>query len=428
VPILLKVAGSYAHFGVLQAVVGAVAWCILALTMSRLVEASWRSVVLGWAVLALATAPLVIQWDWSVLSESLSLSAEAMIFAAGIWLVRGFSWPRLAAMGLAVLAYVGIRDADIWDVAAVAVVLLIVGIHATIRGAALGPAGVAQIIRSRWNRTRRWLMVGLALLLASSLAQAGAYVSHRNVVNVEQALYIRVFPFPDRVTWFAGHGMPEAGAVDKLAAQTPPPPKDTAKVVGVDLSSSAWQPLQRWFDTRAESTYLLFLVTHPGYVLTAPFSSPPLTYNNALGNLSFYDPVHSYPLSVGELIFAPNCVIVIVMFFLAASLAFWRRVWGRHEWTFLLVLGAVGLISMLLSWHGDGEEVTRHMVEGDVATRLGIMLMFLYSIFAPSRQHAEVADPQTDSLAPKDLEDVVGEGDEIALPTEDRRIKQPVAP
>lgn len=426
VPIVLKLSGSYAHFGIVQAVIGAAAWCVLALTASRLVAAGWRAIVVGFGVLAFASTPLVMQWDWSVLSESLSLSAEAMICASVIWIVRRFSWTRLTAMTLSVVAYVGIRDADIWEILTLGVVLLVIGVHATIRGAALGPGPMTQVVKARWARTRRWVLVGLALVVAPTIAQIGAYASHRNVVNVEQALYVRVFPFRDRVSWFASHGMPEGSAIDQLAASSPAPPKGQAKVVGVDLSSPAWHPLLRWFDTRAESTYLLFLVTHPGYVITAPFDSPPLTYNNASGNLSFYDPMSSRPLSVVELILAPDHYVVIFLSLIAISLAWRKRLWREHECALLCLLVAVGLVSMLLSWHGDGEEVTRHMVEGDVAVRLGVMLMFLYALFSPSRQVERPPESASERGALEDADTLVGANGPPVL-AEAVELEQPVA-
>ena len=57
-----------------------------------------------------------------------------------------------------------------------------------------------------------------------------------------------------------------------------------------------------------------------------------------------------------------------------------RSVRRRREWWFLIVFVAVGLFSMLLAWHGEGMEVTRHMVEGDVEVRLGALLLFLLAV------------------------------------------------
>ncbi len=37
---------------------------------------------------------------------------------------------------------------------------------------------------------------------------------------------------------------------------------------------------------------------------------------------------------------------------------------------------------MLLAWQGDGQEVTRHMVEGSIEMRLGILLVLLIAALA----------------------------------------------
>jgi len=49
------------------------------------------------AVVGFSLSPYVVQWDTSVLSESISLSALAVIFASGIWLAQRFTWMRQPA-------------------------------------------------------------------------------------------------------------------------------------------------------------------------------------------------------------------------------------------------------------------------------------------------------------------------------------------
>ena len=134
------------------------------------------------------------------------------------------------------------------------------------------------------------------------------------------------------------------------------------------------------------TTYALFLLTHPGYDVAAPFHTPPLTYNNASGQLSFYLPTGHHPLPLLETIFVPNRFVVMTLALLALAIGAGRRVWRRREWRFLIVFVVVGLFSMLLAWHGEGMEVTRHMVEGDVEVRLGALLLFLLAVLggAPS--------------------------------------------
>ena len=100
------------------------------------------------------------------------------------------------ALGVATLAYVGLHDADIWTMVLLGLVVLGVGLYQTARRGGRGPGTMAEMFRDGWQRTRRWLLVGAVLVAASSLAGAGAYASHRNVVNIEEALYVRRLPLP----------------------------------------------------------------------------------------------------------------------------------------------------------------------------------------------------------------------------------------
>jgi len=423
VPVLMKVTGQFQHYALAQALLASLAWGALALTVSRLVPPGWREVVMAWSVLGFATAPLVVQWDWSALSESPSLSVLALLCACGIWLVQRFTWIRLAALGLATLAYVGLRDADIWTMAATGLIVLAVGVYRILRGAAVGPGSLPKMVRAGWHRTRRWVLVGVVLVAASSLAGAGAYASHRNVLNIEEALYVRIFPFPDRVAWFSAHGMPEAQDVDAQARATPAPSITNAQVVGIDFSDPKWAPLKNWFSNHAMTTYALFLVTHPGYVVTAPFDSPPLTFNNASGQLSFYLPIGHDPLPVFETVFAPNRFVVVTLALLGLAVGTGRRILRKSEWWFLIVFVVVGLFSMLLAWHGEGMEATRHMLEGDVEVRLGVLLVLLLAVLGKAPPLAGPSRGDVASTVPEPVAVPGGGADGlfVPLPTTDTR-------
>jgi hypothetical protein len=392
VPLLMKATDQFRYYRLAQALLGSLAWGLLALTAARLVTPGWRQVVMAWAILGFATAPLIVQWDWSALSESPSLSTLAVLCACGIWLVDRFSWVRLGVLGVAALVYVGLRDADIWSMATLGLVVLGVGLYETIRGAALGPGTLVEMVRGGWHRTRRWVLVGVVLVIVSTFAGIGAYTSHRNVVNIEEALYVRIFPFPDRVSWFSAHGMPEGPAIDAQAQIAPPPSKTSPKVVGIDLASPNWAPLRNWFHHQGFSTYALFLATHPGYVVSAPFASPPLTFNNASGDLSFYLPTGHDPLSVLGTIFTPGRILVIALALVGLASGARHRMWRNRESRFLIIFVVAGFFSMLLAWHGEGMEATRHMVEGNVEVRLGVLLLFLVGVLGYKTPSPESPD------------------------------------
>jgi hypothetical protein len=364
--------------------VGVLAWGFLAWTVSTLVTSGWKRFAMTVGVLGFATAPLVVQWDWSVLSESPSLSALAVSLACGLWLARRFTWVRLGGLTAAAAAYVGLRDADIWNVGLIGVVLLVFGRAGTIRGGAMESerfvASLRSTIRRKWVRTRVPITVGTALFGVALLSGIGANASHRNVLNVEEAFSVRIFPYPDRVAWFEGRGMPEGQSIDTLAHETPPPLPGNAPKVAPNLRDPSWRPLEAWFAQEGLTTYATFLLTHPGYVLTAPFQTPPLTYNNASGDLAFYVPVNHPVLKPFGTAFTPDKFVVMVLAVGALLVASARRFLRRREWLLIAAFGVFGLFSMLLAWHGEGQEVTRHMVEGDVEVRLGVLLALLFGL------------------------------------------------
>jgi hypothetical protein len=382
VPLLLKVV-SFPSYVVLQGAVGCVAWGLAAWMVSRLVRPGWERVAATWAVLGFASATLVVQWDWSVLSESLSLSVLALLGASSLWLVRRFTFLRLVAVALCALAFVGLRDEDIWSVALAGVGVLAVAMVGILRGVALESSSLRQSFGRRWHAYRHWVLTGVTLIAVATAAELAANASHRNVLNVEHALEVRIFPFPDRTTWFGNHGMPNAGDVIALSRNAPPGGPGAGTVVAPDLNEPKWAGLRTWFDTRGEATYVQWLIMHPGYDVTAPFASPPLTFNNAMGDLTFYRPLGHQNLALLDTVFVPNHVVVIFLAAAALVLVSARRRWRPPEWRFLVAFTAIGLVSMLLAWHGDGEEVTRHMVEGNVEVRLGVLVLLLVAVLGP---------------------------------------------
>ncbi len=391
VPFLLKITEGYSAYVIVQGVLAVLCWVFLAWTVSRLVRPGWREVVMTGAVLGFATAPLVVQWDWSALSESPSLSTLALLCAVGIWLVRRFTWTRLVVLGVAAFAYEGLRDADIWSVTIVAVVILAVSAVKTLSGAALGSDRLAVTLRSRWRQNRHAALVGIVLIAVSALTGLAAEVSHRNVLNIEEAFYIRVFPFPSRVAWFTAHGMPQGPAIDTLARDSPPATPTQAQVVAPVLTAANWTSLRSWFETTGLTTYAVYLFEHPYYDVTAPFGTPALTYNNAQGDLTFYEPTGHQPIAAAQTVFAPNRGVEIILGFLALAIAAQRDIRRRREWRLLVAFVLVGLFSMLVAWHGEGQEVTRHMVEGNVEARLGVLLCLLMALLGDRREPAASA-------------------------------------
>ena len=55
----------------------------------------------------------------------------------------------------------------------------------------------------------------------------------------------------------------------------------------------------------------------------------------------------------------------------------------------LVLLGGLGIVTMLIAWHGDGEEVTRHTVEGFAELRASVLILAVVGVLhvVPRRRH-----------------------------------------
>ena len=387
-PLLIKLVGSSDGYLMAQVVIAALSWGFLAWTVGRLVAPGWRRVVAVWVILAFASAFPVTLWNRSVLSESLSMSLLAVVCAALIWTTREVTWPRVAATTAACLAFAATRDAQVWTVAFLA---LAVGVRALV---------VARKNRSRATRIGV-LSVGLVAVVV--LTGWGSVASHRTPQNVADVLYVRIFPYPGRVAWFAHHGMPQAPQIDALAKATSTP-SGQAKVVSFSPSDPAFAPLERWVQNQATGTYFLWLATHPVYVLTEPLIRPERSYNFAQGSLTAYASTTDQYRSPLTVVVWPPLIGLLILAAVAGYLTFLSKGWRDGVWRMMLVFSAIGVLAMLVAWHGDGQEVTRHTVEGLAQLRLGlwivILLWFLES--APVEPDELASVPPVDSTPAPD--------------------------
>jgi len=403
VPLMWKMTGSPTAFTLLQTLFAIAAWGFLAWTVWASLDGGWRGAISASAVVGFSLSPYVVQWDTSVLSESISLSALAVIFASGIWLAQRFTWMRAAGVLLAAAAFAAARDEGVLTVGMLGLGIVLVGIVLAVR-------------RRPVAALRAFILAVVCLVCAGSFELA-ATSSHRNVANVEHSLYVRVFPYRSQVAWFAAHGMPESHQIDTVAAaveaaRTSPyayaaPKRPAAMVVGIVTDSPYWAPLVQWMRSNGPTVYAEFVVTHPGYDVTAPFKSPALAFNSPT-SLSFYGltapPVGGW---IGDLFF-PRSAVVWGAALIAAVALDARKMWRCKGSVFLAGAVVLGALMMLTGWLGDGEEVARHMIEGNVVVRLATLLLVLAALLgrrpggsiglADDLHRGEVAELAEDTL------------------------------
>jgi hypothetical protein len=172
-----------------------------------------------------------------------------------------------------------------------------------------------------------------------------------------------------------------------LAATTSPPSAGAAKTVFPDLNSPTYARLDTWIKGHGASTYALWLLSHPWDALLDPLRTPDRTYNDAGGNLYFYAAQNKVTSGLSPLLWPP-WVWLFGMMAVIGVVINERDLPLDRVAQIIVVLGLIGIPAMLVAWNGDGQEATRHTVEGLAEVRLGVLISFLYVLLvhAPKRQ------------------------------------------
>lgn len=345
-----------------QEVTAAIAWGLLAGAVASTLHGLRQQVPAALAVLALSLTWPISMWDQVVLSESTALSTFALLVAAGIWFVaRPGAW-RAVALVVAAALWLFARDSHLVPVAL---------------------TGIVVLVAARWaaaERRRLLVLTGAYLLALSFLVAAMAQHGGRDQLPLEHVYAVRILPYPDRVAWFAGHGMPEASALDAIpemgepaagqAPYTPVPPE------------ARWSAWRSWLRTHGRTTYIRYALAHPGYVLSEPRRRPERVFNNGTG-LEGYRPLQLAEVPGLAAVLFPSTTITLLVAIAAGGILAAR---ARHA-TPLVWAGAVLVGTWLphaaVVWHSDGMESARHLLLPGVQLRTGTLLLVVAAATVP---------------------------------------------
>jgi hypothetical protein len=383
-PFLWKLTGSPDAFAIGQTLISVIAWTLLGWTVGSLFPPGWRRLTGYLVILAFATTTPIVLWDRSVLSESLALSGLALLFASALRLAQKPT-PRRAGLLVGAALWCALaRDTEILLPATLGVALLIFA-----------------FTRRRRPTFTVSMATGLALLLTAGFCIATVVESGRDTLNTTDNLYVRVFPYPARVAWFSAHGMPEAKQIDKLAATEPRPAHGTAKTVFPDLSSREFAHLNAWINDHGATTYTLWIIEHPWLVVLEPFRRPERSFNNACGDINGYAAQNKVTSGLSPVLWPPWVWLLGVAAAVVVVLDE-RNLEVNRVVQALVGLGLLGIVAMFAAWSGDGQETTRHTVEGLAEVHLAVLIMLLYVTLtrAPARVEASGPAPTAGLMSP----------------------------
>lgn len=346
--------GDHRALVVLQAVLGALAWSVAAVVAGSVLAHRVAREAFRGVFLALGLSLTVTRFDNALLSESFAISLTVVLVAC----VLRFACRPTRASAIAVVAL-----GAAWGLLRQNHALLLV-VAAVVAGV-LGAGRVHR--RLAWPVAGALLLVAvLGVLLASSTTQIQEY-------NTAQILVRRVLTSDgDRLRWFRDHGMPDNGVV----VIVPPYPDGIGDPAVALQHDRVFGP---WLRDESGGTYLQYLVTHPGFVVSTAFSDDGALRGIAVGTTRYGG---SDPLLPGwaEDVLWPQegteqTVLALVVAGILAAAAV-TAVGSRSRRRALVGAGGVLLVAVaniVVVTHTAGWEYERLLVPTGVAARLALL-------------------------------------------------------
>ncbi len=354
VPLLGTLVGrDLAYFVWVQTGISILCWSFLAYSLTAQFRATAMKMVVLVGVLAFSLGRHILVWDWSIMSESLSLSLMTLLLGLFARIFKSFSWGKAALVVLVAFLWAFVRDANAWMVLLVSVVVLLVAI--------------ARRLDWKW-----WaLSAALALVFIVNSISVNSAPTPRWAYPLMHAIIVDILPNEDAVGYFVERGMPYSEAMSAWPAAFP-------------TNLNLWQEddfdeFYRWTNEEGRSVYLSYLLSTAPGSLFKPVAPEyfPVRIGTEFNRPYAYNP----PLSMqaeGAFYFGLWSGAAKLVFAMLLLFALWRA-WVADNAVAVIALTSVALSYpyAFLAWYGDGLSRARHILPAEVLLRFGCLLLVL---------------------------------------------------
>jgi hypothetical protein len=367
--------GNYTSVEMMQVVTTAQAWisifcwASLAISVSQAIRQEiLRPLVFG-CILMFSVTPEISLWDFSVISESFTLSCFALMLAVWIWLFTffakpekpGIRWLFLALSLLATLLYVFTRDSNIYLVLICSITFL-----------------AASLFIKHFKPLRQVTLIFLVLSM-------GIYFFHsfslstgdRWQVFLYDQLAMRILKSETATQFFVENGLPDSQKLRSTANMTP------GEYQPIYKSDPELGPVREWVARDSKRVYISYLLDDlPGTLVT-----PLLKYNKLLNsnNLEYRNPKYGVlPISsqidrLVSILYNQNTLALLITGLLAiAGLIYFLIRNPGPVWLVLLAVILTMYPAMGLIWHAEPMEIERHALQIGIQFRLAGLIVFLF--------------------------------------------------
>lgn len=355
-PLLLKIAQQdFSTAAALQLGFSILAWSLLGLLVAAALRTRGLAPFAFGLILALSLVRHLAGWDFTMLSESLSVSWLVLFLATGLWLLRAWRVERVIALVLVGFFLAFTRDTNAY------LLLMLAGL-------------LVLAVILRWTQPRT-LILAAAFVGIFLLNNANADLGHRWVFPFLNVMGRRILPNPQAVDFFESNcGLAVTPALMSLEGEFANG-QSRAFYNDPDLAD-----FRSWTYQQGKTCYMLWLALNPVQSGADAFSQfGPLVAFSDVDNYftRFYKP--SLPVGVERILYPDRFILWIwAAVTLAALTAILTRAWRKNSlWAAFILLVIPIFPHLFISWHGDAMAPARHTLSVGLELYLSAWLLFL---------------------------------------------------
>lgn len=346
-----------------QTVLSIVAWSLLAVLVFSLSQTTLAGILAMLLIFFYSLTDNIVLWNHVLLSESLNLSiVVAMISVWILYLRRQTIFTTFLVISIG-FAFVFVRDTNAYVAIGIAGMLIVFEIF--------------RRVVSQRPVHKSFLLVAILYCLLFAASTFSQDMGKRWVFPFYNVLSQRILPYPHRLAFFRAHGMPVNEVLLGLS--------------GKWASSDDWRfikdqglsQFRSWTEKRGKQVYMLFLVSHPIYLMEAPMNDLGQMITMNIIKFKVFTPTEFTSSLPGILwqylvgVWGSPIILFVCGFVFGA--VFVSPHYHRHSYIYTVALANLFLVipHYLVAYHGDAMEIYRHSLTSVVQFHLSCILGFI---------------------------------------------------
>lgn len=331
-----------------------IAWGLLALLISASIRTVWLKPLSFGMILVLSLVRHLANWDYVMMTESLSVSWFVLFLALGIWLSHGWRIDKVIALFIAGIFLAFTRDTNAY------LLLMLAGMLV-----------LATLLR--WARPHV-LILAVFFISTFLLNNYISDVAGRWVFPLNNIIGRRILLNPESLTHLESCGLPVTPELMAMAGEYGGG-QDRAF-----FDSPTLEEYRVWLEERGKACYMKWLLSNPIQSVTQSLGQfQELVAFNDLSKFFArkYDPV--IPWFIEPFIYPVKFILPLWAVLTAVALiAAWKRAWSINPlWGIYILLSLPILPHLFIVWHGDAMDPKRHAL----SVGLQLALCFWMAIF-----------------------------------------------